>query len=160
MVVCEFSGEECNSTVKIELAGAVLNVSEKYAHLGKIINEKPQNLSSTRTYRRHEKISIRVIDEPTKILQQFMSKNNYSVKQIAHNSNIKEGAFQKMMSKKIPFDVKTAQTIEKSFNIKLTIESDFNQREDSTNIDDFIKNDENSNSNMEELMKDILNKIK
>lgn len=162
MAVCEFSGEECDSTIKIELAGAILNVSQKYAHLGKRIDSKEDfNLSSTRRFKKTTRLETSVIKDAHKILQKFMTQKNMSIKQLAHNSNVKEGTLQKMLTQKIPFDVKTAQAIEKSFDITLTEESDMSNSNNSSNVEDYTLNEEEeSSSNMGNLMKDILNKIK
>ena len=118
MVTCEFSGEKCDDLIKVEIAGAVMNVSRKYAHLGKVISQKSKPvpiITKTTTYKKKEKEEVVVIENPQRILQSYMSKNNLTLKHIAHNANVKEGTLQKMMLNKIPFDLKTTQDIEKRF---------------------------------------------
>ena len=162
MAVCEFSGEECSSTIKVEIAGAVMNVSSKYAHLGSVIEEsKSDTYIPSRTFRRHQKVKdeVRVRGDVQRIINQFISKNNLTTKHIAHNANVKEGSLQKMIQGKIHFDVKTAQAIEKVFDVVLTEISQGDVQEDVSSY--LVENQEEENnhsSEMENLLKDALSK--
>ncbi|MCH8519539.1 MAG: hypothetical protein LAT82_02185 [Nanoarchaeota archaeon] len=188
MVVCEFSGEECDKTIKVEIAGAIMNVSSKYTHLGKIIESstsqynkldshgKSQNINQT-TKNNNEQVSsnnfykpskkfikteMRVVDNAVSLIQSYMSKNNLTIKHISHNANVKEGTLQKMLSKKIQFDVKIAQQIEKTFKISLIEEVEINQEEDNKPEDYIVTNSSKdpSNNSMEDLLKGVLKNIK
>ena len=183
MVVCEFSGEECDKTIKVEIAGAIMNVSSKYAHLGKVIEATPVSSSSlnnknksTNSYHsvhspiknsfksssNFVKTQLRVVDNAVLLIQSYMSKNNLTIKHISHNANVKEGTLQKMLSKKIQFDIKVAQQIQKTFKIPLVEEVEINE-EQKTNPQDYIIDDSSTNSSstsMEDLLKGVLKNIK
>lgn len=181
MTKCEFSGEECNELYTVEIAGAVMKVSPKYANLGKIIS-KPEIIDtnsrskyqssfsssslkqSTRLKfpKKQPKVQVIVVKNPASKIQSYMSKNNLTLKHIAHNANIKEGTLQKMMLGKIQFDVKMAQLIEKIFKIPLTQEVEENE-ELGIQIEDYLVDSESFQdypSTMEEMMRDIIKDLK
>lgn len=183
MSKCEFSGEECNELYTVEIAGAVMKVSPKYANLGKIISKpevvdtnsrsKYQTSSSSsisslkqsnrlKFPKKQPKVETIVVENPASKIQSYMSKNNLTLKHIAHNANIKEGTLQKMMLGKIQFDVKMAQLIEKTFKIPLTQEvEEFEEQEIQT--EDYLvdsQSTQDSSTSMEELMKGVLKELK
>lgn len=160
MAICEFSGENCDRTIRVEIAGAAMNVSPKYTHLGKVLEESSKSTPfKSYTSHKRERIEVRVVDDAPKLIQQFMSKKNLTSKHVAHNANVKEGSLQKMLSGKIHFDLKTAQAIEKTFDLPLTQQEDVNS---SSQAENYIQEeDENeSTSQMESLVKGILDKIR
>ena len=170
MVKCEFSGEETTSLIKVEIAGAVMNVAPKYANLGKIIeNSSNQNksFSSNNGFSKKPKVKksrfeLRVVDNAASLIQSYISKNNLTIKHICHNANVKEGSLQKMLSGKIQFDIKMAQQIEKTFNLHLTQEVEINE-EEITNSHDYLADEENNDSSsttMEDLLNEVLLKKK
>ncbi|MFT4244167.1 MAG: hypothetical protein ACMXYB_01785 [Candidatus Woesearchaeota archaeon] len=183
MVVCEFSGEECDKIIKVEIAGAIMNVSSKYAHLGKIIEATPASNSSLnnktksiilsqlehphlkksfKSSSNFVKTQLRVVDNAVSLIQSHMSKNNLTIKHISHNANVKEGTLQKMLSNKIQFDIKVAQQIQKTFKISLVEEVEINE-EQNTSPQDYIIDDSPTNSSgtsMEDLLKGVLKNMK
>ena len=182
MVICEFSGESCEKTIKIEIAGAIMNVSPKYAHLGKVlensqndtVNLNYSNKSSQKSNvsnqiqnkqffpKKYIKTEARVVDNVVSLIQSYMSKNNLTIKHISHNANVKEGTLQKMLSGKIQFDIKVAQQIEKTFKIPLIEEVEINE-EQNTNPQDYIidnSSQDSSSTSMEDLLKGVLKNIK
>ncbi|MFP4401646.1 MAG: hypothetical protein ACLFPL_00295 [Candidatus Nanoarchaeia archaeon] len=175
MVVCEFSGEQVDKTIKVEIAGAVMNVAPKYSHLGNVIEEKNNSqhkasshnsshfLKKTITKRRVKEPELEVVENVSSILQSFMAKKNLTTKHLAHNASLKEGMLQKMIQGKIHFDIKTAQILEKTFDLQLTQERDEQSVEDASsylidNTSDSTKNE--SSSSMEDLMREVLPYLK
>lgn len=165
MVKCEFSGEETNSLIKVEIAGAVMNVAPKYANLGTVIksntNDKKSSSSNAQktipknnTPRfKKSRVELRVVDNASSIIQSYISKNNLTIKHICHNANVKEGSLQKMLSGKIQFDIKMAQQIEKTFKLPLTQEVEINEEETIDSQDYLVSEEEESKSNtMKELL--------
>ena len=162
MATCEFSGEKCSSTITVEIAGAIMQVSPKYAHLGREIKHTstaPSITSSNIKYSQKPKqrLELATIENAKSIIQSYFSKNNITLKQVAHNCNIKEGTLQKIMNGKIPFDVKTAQAIDKVFQLNLVEEKEISQHQNSSHssAQKYMIDDEENSSKMKELLKDI-----
>ena len=189
MVVCEFSGEECEKTIKVEIAGAVMNVSSKYTHLGKIIADNSDTYSKLDSVRKQQKnmksqteniddkfsssnpiyspkkyikTELKVVENAVSLIQSYMAKNNLTIKHVSHNANVKEGTLQKMLSRKIQFDIKVAMQIEKTFKIPLTMEVEINEEQNTNSENYTIDNslDDSSTTSMEDLLKGVLKDIK
>lgn len=170
MSICEFSGEETDSLIKVEIAGAIMNVAPKYANLGTLVNNEnvPSSTNrpsfSNKTQKKYpqvnfkkSKIESRVVDNASSIIQSYISKNNLTIKHICHNANIKEGSLQKMLSGKIQFDIKIAKQIEKAFKLNLTQEVEINEEESINPQDYFVDEEDNSSTSHSTTMEELLN---
>ena len=154
---CELCGKSSVSTIKIDLAGSVMQACGSCQRMGKPVKGGSSNFSSetsSHTFRRKTKEiqNLAVVSNYSSILNSTLAKKGLNIQQLARAKNIKENNLNKYFSGKIQPDVDVARKLEDLLGIKILEEVE------DVNPEDYMSEDEDDSSSSGQSLGDLLMK--
>ncbi len=137
MAYCEFCGKNVDKTVKVNVAGSVVNVCLNCASLGNIVEDKnitkpvgSVNLNiNNRIKKNKQVVEYVLVPSYVSIMNSALAKRGINLHQLANVLNIRESTLNKYFSGKISIDIDTAKKIERYLSIKLVEEKESTKSE-------------------------------
>lgn len=120
MPICEFSGEETQTLVEVEIEGVRMNVAPKYAKFGTRVE---QHTPARKVKRAPKRASVEraetVVREAPKLLRDAFHVLDADEEAIAKRLGLKESQFKAYLRGDHPIPVEDARRLERFFGVKL-----------------------------------------